>query len=154
MDNNLETKKKNFPHVEIFIIAIVIFLFGMYLYPKITLSLEQKQYGRIQTNAAMFTSKVLGEFSDNTKKSIPTEVAKKLSDEMNKICKNPVDKKNPAYSVAKECSGCVVVAPDDKQKSITLTAKDPKDGSLILRTVIQPPSFVTYNKDLKNNDRK
>lgn len=139
---------KKITPVEIFIIFVVLICFGFYLYPKLMLSIEQKHYGRIQTNAAMMTSKILGEFSDtkNTKK--PTEVAKMLSDEMNKIVKNPINKKNPAYSVSEECEGCIVVLPDDKVKNIILTAKD-KEGRLITRTVIQPPSYVTFNEDLK-----
>ena len=37
----------------------------------------------------------------------------------------------------------------EKAKNITLSAKD-KENKLIVRTVIQPPSYVTFNKDLKN----
>ena len=139
---------KKITPVEIFIIFIVLVCFLVYFYPKLTLSLEQKHYGRIQTNAAMMTSKILGEFSDTKSTKKPTEVAKALTDEMNKIVKNPINKKNPAYSVNVECEGCIVVLPDDKVKSIILTAKD-KEGKLITRTVIQPPSFVTYNKELE-----
>lgn len=139
---------KKITPVEIFIVIIVLICISFYLYPKLTLSLEQKQYGRIQTNAAMMTSKILAEFSDNKNKKTPTEVSIMLSDEMNKLVKNPIDKKNPAYSVNEECKGCVVLTPDDKVKSVILTAKD-KDDKLITRTVIQPPSYVTFNEDLK-----
>ncbi len=140
--------KSKISYVEIFVLFIIFVSLGFYLVPKMMISLEQKQYGRMQTNAAMMTSKVLSYFSDNNNKLTPTEIAKKMSDEMNKLCKNPIDKKNPAYSFKTECLGCVVLTPDDKLKSIILTAKD-KEGNLIARTVIQPPSFVTYLKELK-----
>ena len=62
---------KKITPVEIFIVIIVLICISFYLYPKLTLSLEQKQYGRIQTNAAMMTSKILAEFSDNKNKKTP-----------------------------------------------------------------------------------
>ena len=138
---------KKITPIEIFITVIFLICLSFYVIPKITLSLEQKQYGRIQTNAAMMTSKILAEFSDNNNKKTPTEISNMIADEMNKLVKNPIDKKNPAYSVNKECRGCIVVTPDDKIKSVILTAKD-SDGKLITRTVIQPPSFVTFNEEL------
>jgi len=138
---------KKITPVEIFILVIVLIFLGFYIVPKMMLSYEQKCYGRIQTNAAMMTSKVLAEFSDNTKKAVPSEVSKSLSEEMNKLVKNPINKKNVAYSVNEECEGCVVLTPDDKVRSIVLTAKD-TENKLIVRTVIQPPSYVTFNKDL------
>ncbi len=139
---------KKITPVEIFITVVVLICLGFYLYPKLTLTIEQKQYGRIQLNASMMTSKILAEFSDNTQKSVPSEISKSLADEMNKLVKNPIDKKQKAYSIKEECTGCVVLTPNDKIKSVILTAKN-KDGKLITRTVIQPPSYVTFNKDLK-----
>lgn len=139
--------------VEIFIIVIVLIFLSFYIIPKVALSCEKKCYGRMQANAAMMTSKILAEFSDNTKKTVPSEISRKLADEMNELVKNPINKKNVAYSVNEECNGCVVLSPDDKVKSIVLTAKD-KEGNLVLRTVIQPPSYVTFNKDLKNDGNK
>ncbi len=150
-----EENKKRFKitPVEIFVLFLVVLGFSFYFVPKAMISLEQKQYGRLQTNAAMMTSKILAEFSDNLKKENPTEIATKLTEEMNKLCKNPIDKKNPAFSVDKECLGCVVLKADNKVKNVILTAKD-KEGKLVVRTVIQPPSFVTFNKDLEKNDKK
>ena len=139
---------KKITPIEIFVTVLFLICLSFYLYPKLTLSLEQKHYGRIQTNAAMMTSKILAEFSDNKNEKTPTEISKMLSDEMNKIVKNPINRKNPAYSVNEECKGCVVLIPDDKIKSVILTAKD-DNNKLITRTVIQPPSYVTFNEDLK-----
>ena len=36
---------------------------------------------------------------------------------------------------------------------VILPTKTP-ENKLVVRTVIQPPSFVTFNKDLKENDKK
>ena len=150
-----EENKKRFKitPVEIFVLFLVVLGFSFYFVPKAMISLEQKQYGRLQTNAAMMTSKILAEFSDNLKKQNPSEIIVKSTDEMNKLCKNPIDKTQPAYSINKECLGCVVLKADDKAKNVIITAKD-KENKLVVRTVIQPPSFVTFNKDLKENDKK
>lgn len=145
---------KKITYIEIFVLILVFLGFAFYLVPKMMLSMEQKQYGRLQANAAMMTSKILAEFSDNKNKKTASEISNNLADEMNKLVKNPIDKKNPAYSINEECMGCVVLVPDDKIKTIVLTAKD-KSGELIARTVIKPPSFVTFNKDLNlKNERK
>lgn len=155
-NNNIAPEKKprklKISYVEFFVIFIVFITVTIYLIPKWMLSSEQKQYGRLQINTAMMTSKVLSKFSDNTNKQLPSEIAKELTEEMNTLCKNPIDKKNPAYSL-EECLGCVVIEADDKAKSIVLSAKD-KDGKLVARTIIQPPSYVTYNRDLKENNEK
>ena len=139
---------KKIPFSLIFTISIVIIGICFWVIPQISISIEQKQYGRLQTNNAMMTSKILFEFSQVNKKTTPTEIVSSLSKEMNELVKNPINKNNPAYSVMKECEGCVVIVPDDKVQSIVLTAKD-KSGELVSRTIIQPPSHITFNKDLK-----
>lgn len=145
---------KKITHIEIFVLFLVFLGFAFYVVPQIMLSTEKKQYGRLQTNVAMMTSKILAEFSDNKNKKQASEIANNLAGEMNKLVKNPIDRKNAAYSINDECLGCVVLIPDDKIKTIVLTAKD-KTGELIARTVIKPPSYVTFNKDLNSkNDRK
>ncbi len=144
---------KKITKIEVFILFIVFLGFSFYIVPKAMIKQEQKQYARMQANSQMMTSKILAEFSDNNNKKTPSEIALYLADEMNKKVKNPIDKKNKAYSVNEDCLGCVVVVPDDKAANIVLSAKD-KENKLISRTVIQPPSFVTYNKDLKENERK
>ena len=102
-NNNIAPEKKprklKISYVEFFVIFIVFITVTIYLIPKWMLSSEQKQYGRLQTNTAMMTSKVLSKFSDNTNKQLPSEIAKELTEEMNTLCKNPKDKKNPAYTI-------------------------------------------------------
>lgn len=139
---------KKITHIEIFVLFIVFLGFAFYLVPQIMLKTEQKQYGRLQTNSAMMTSKILAEFSDNGNKAQAGTIAKDLVQKMNETVKNPIDRKNPAYSINEECMGCVVVTPDDKIRNIVLTAKD-RAGELVARTVITPPSYVTFNRDLK-----
>ncbi len=144
---------KKFTYIELFVLFLVFLGFAFYFVPKALISLEQKQYGRLQTNAAMMTSKILAEFSNNENKKTPSEISKNLSNEMNKLVKNPIDKKNPAYSIKQECTGCIVLTADDKIKNIILTGKD-KTGVLVVRTIINPPSYITFNKDLSENERK
>ncbi len=45
------------------------------------------------------------------------------------------------------------INPDDKTNSITVEANT-KDSILLIRTVIQPPSFVTYTRDLTELEKQ
>lgn len=149
MDNeeNITHKKPKITSVEIFVILIVLLGLAFYFIPKGLISIEKRQYGIIQTNAAIMTSKILSEFSDNEKKNKDiNKVARILVDELNETIKNPMKKKNPAFTINEECLGCIVLKADKKVGNITLVSYD-KEGNIITRTVIQPPSFVTYNKE-------
>ena len=80
-------------------------------------------------------------------------ISKKLTEELNAVNKNPLSKKEPAYITGEKCEGCVIITPDDKLNSITVEAYS-KENALLVRTVIQPPSFVTYTRDLTVPDKK
>lgn len=134
--------------LEIFILALIVICITLYISPNILVSAENRKNAQIQTNAGILTSKILNEFSDNTKKEKKaSKVAQKLADELNQVNKNPCSKKEKAYSINEKCTGCVTIIPDDKLNSITVEGYT-TDNILLVRTVIQPPSFVTYTKDL------
>lgn len=137
---------------EIFILVLIILCIGLYVSPNFLLKLENKKYAQIQTNAGIFTSKALSEFSSNPKMKASV-ISKKLTEELNAVNKNPISKKGPAYSVNEKCEGCVIITPDDKLNSISVEAYSNEDA-LLVRTVIQPPSFVTYTRDLTVSDKK
>ena len=99
---------------------------------------------KIKNDNQIFISKSLEEFASD-KKAKPSEIAKKVSDELNVVTVNPYNKKSQAYTFEKGCKGCNIVEFDDAMEMIILTTYD-KKGELIARTVIKPPSFVTYNK--------
>ena len=72
-------------------------------------------------------------------------IRKKIADELNLIAKNPYDKKAKAYTFDINCKACNSIEYDDNLCMVILTTYN-KRGDLIARTVIKPPSFVTYNK--------
>ena len=87
MNNNLNNEEKPFKKrkfkitvVELFVIFIVFIIVAIYLVPQYMLTKEQIQYGRLQTNVAMMTSKVLSNFSQTESKKLPSVIAKELTD--------------------------------------------------------------------------
>ena len=133
---------------EIFVLILLVICVWLYVSPNFLLKAENRKNALVQTNAGIFTSKALAEFSANSKVKASV-VSNKLVEELNAVNKNPFSKKAPAYCVLDkcECEGCVKINPNDKINSITVEAYT-KDDVLLVRTVIQPPSFVTYTKDL------
>lgn len=92
----------------------------------------------------VFVQKALDEF--NKSASIkPSKVAQNLVDEFNSKTKNHYDSKKQAYTFEKNCSACTSVEYDDDIRTIIITTYN-KKGELTQRTIINPPSFVTYTK--------
>lgn len=130
--------------LEIAVIIILLICIGLYLTPYFKKSADERKIAKINANAAIFTSKSLAEFSrgKDQKASI---VAKKTMDELNTVSKNPYDRKLPAYVSGNVFCGSVSIESDDKLQTITVTGYG-RDNVIIVRTVIKPPSFVTYKK--------
>ena len=128
-------------------ISLIIFAFlgaGFYYVPKILNKQQVMAAAKIKADNEIFITKSLEEFeADKNAKS--SEIAKKVSEELNVVTVNPYNKKKEAYTFEKTCKGCNSVEFDDAMEMIILTTYD-KKGELIARTVIKPPSFVTYNK--------
>lgn len=130
--------------LEIAVIIILLICIGLYLTPYFKKSADERKIARINANAAIFTSKSLAEFSrDKDQKA--SVVAKKTLDELNTVSKNPYDRKLPAYVSGNVFCGSVSIESDDKLQTITVTGYG-RDNVIIVRTVIKPPSFVTYKK--------
>lgn len=155
---NLAAKKEENPNkitlFEIFVLFLLLICVGLYISPNFLIKAENRKYAQIQTNAAIFTSKALSEFSSNPKMKASV-ISNKLVEELNAVNKNPFSKKQPAYCIISkcECEGCVKISPDDKINSITVEANT-KDSILLVRTVIQSPSFVTFTKDLTELEKQ
>ncbi len=149
-EDNKDENPNKITIFEIFVGLLLVLCIGLYLSPNIFLKLDNKRNAQMQTNASIFTSKALGEFSSNNKMKA-SEAAQKIAKELNKVNKNPYDKKNPAYLIKAKCKGCVIITPDDALNSIAVEAYS-NDNILLVRTVIQPPSFVTYTRDLTSLD--
>lgn len=130
--------------LEIAVIIILLICIGLYLTPYFKKSADERKIAKINANAAIFTSKSLAEFSrDKDQKA--SVVAKKTLDELNTVSKNPYDRKLPAYVSGNVFCGSVSIESDDKLQTITVTGYG-RDNVIIVRTVIKPPSFVTYKK--------
>ncbi len=144
-------KIKKITAIEIVVLIIVFVAIGIYYSPNIITKKEMQKIAKIKADNAIFTSKALEEFSAN-KKAKPSEVAKKIAQELNTTSKNPFDEKSPAYTFETICTGCNNIEFDDKLQMIILSAYN-KKGELMARTVIKPPSFVTYAKEFNKKKK-
>ncbi len=140
-------KIKKITAIEITVIALALIALGIYYTPNFLTKKDMQKIAKIKADNAMFTSKVLETFAAD-KKSLPSVVAKKVADELNQKSENPYNKKTPAYVFETQCKGCNCVEFDDKLEIIILSAYNNK-GEMVARTVIKPPSFVTYTKEKK-----
>lgn len=138
-------KNKKASLIEITVVSIVLIAFGIYYSPNFMHQQIVMKAAKIKADNSVFTSRALEEFAQNTSAK-PTDVAKKVSEELNLTAKNPYDKKAPAYTFEANCKGCNSIECDDELSMIILTTYD-KTGDLVARTVIKPPSFVVYAKD-------
>ena len=138
-------KIKKITAIELTTIMLAFVAIGIYYSPNFMHKQEVMKAAKIKADNAIFTSKALEEFAKNkTIKS--SQVAQKIADELNQTSINPYYKKNPAYTFELNCKGCNSVEYDDNLSMIILTTYN-KKGELIARTVIKPPSFVTYAKE-------
>ena len=128
------------------VITLLIILIALVIYfaPKFNLNNEKQKAAKIKADNAIYTARVIEEFSKN-KNAKSSDVAQKVAQELNKITKNPYDKKLVSYVFEQNCLGCNSISADDKNQMIVLTTYN-KKGELIARTVIKPPSFVVYSK--------
>jgi len=140
-------KIKKITAIEIVVLLIIFVALGIYYTPKILTSKDVKMIAKIKADNAMFTAKVLEEFSSD-KKAVPSAIAKKIVEEFNAAGKNPYNKDGLAYTFEQSCKGCNSVTYDDNFKTITIESFD-KKGTFLARTVIAPPSYVTYVKETK-----
>ena len=136
---------KKLTTVEIAVVLFALITFIIYLIPNIINTKDEKIISQLKASNAVFTSKVVEEFAHN-KNALSSDIAKKIVEELNKTEKNPYKKDEDLYVLNKDCSACSNVEYDDSLKMIIVTTLD-KNGVLVARTVIKPPSFVTYYKD-------
>ena len=130
--------------VEIAVIVFALVTLVIYYLPYLTQTKESEILAQVKASNAVFTSKVLEEFARN-KKAQPSIVAQKIAEELNSAEGNPYKSGDDLY-VMKSCTACSQIETDDNLKMIILTTLD-KKGALVARTVIKPPSYVTYYKE-------
>lgn len=140
-------KIKKITAIEISVLLIVLVALGIYFAPNFMYKKELKLVAKAKADNAIFTSKVVEEFSVN-KNAKPSEIAKKVADELNQTVENSYNKETKAYTFEKGCKGCNYITYDDNIKTIIVETYDNKN-TFLARTVIVPPSFVTYTKDVQ-----
>ncbi len=127
----------------IFIIAVIIFLAPYFIKEK-----QDMIISRIKASNAIFISKTIEEFAKD-KNAKPSDISKKVIDILNETEKNPYGTKDAFYVAYKDCTGCTKVESDDNLRMVIITTFN-KEGELVARTVINPPSYVTYYKENKD----
>ncbi len=130
------------------LLFIALIICAIYYIPILKKINEEKTFELIKENNSVFISKIIEESSKN-KDSLPSDIAKRIVDELNSTQKNPYDNSKEFYVLNSECSACTKVESDDALKMVIITTFD-KNGLLSARTVIKPPSFVTYYKNDKD----
>lgn len=138
------SKIKKITIIKIAIILIVAIGFGIYFSPFLTKKREDALAQQIKSNNKIFTQKILDEFAQN-KNIKASSVAEKIIDELNPISKNPYNKKMKAYTFDTDCKACSKIEYSDELTIVVISTYDRK-GELSARTVIKPPSFVSYYK--------
>ncbi len=133
--------------IENILILILSIAICFYLTPYVVKIFDKKKEEIIKENTTVFTTKVLDYFENNKKESA-SNVAKTVAEELNKINENPYNKKTGAYVFEANVKGAILVEFDDKIKTITVSGSD-KNGKLIKRVLIKPPSFIVYENDRK-----
>lgn len=137
-------KIKKITVIEIIVALIVVLALGIYFCPKFLNSKELRIQAKVKAQNAIYTSKALEEFAVD-KNAKASAVALKVMEELNAVEVSPFNKKEKAYTNEKNCTACNSIEIDDAASMIIITTYD-KKGDLMARTVIKPPSFVTYNK--------
>ncbi len=118
---------------------------GCYFLPDFRKKQEAKRIEKVSQVNSVFVTKILEEFNLNPMIK-PSRAAQKIVDELNSKTKNPYDSKNQTYTFEADCKGCSSVQFDDNLNLIIITTYD-KKGVLDARSVIKPPSVVTYTKE-------
>ncbi len=136
--------KKNRIVLIVIIVSILILIFGFDFLLKLKKQKEIKISNQITADSSAFITKALDEFNNN-KNAKASTVANKIVEEFNQNLKNPYCKNKKAYTYEKNCKACNSVEYFDDENTIIITTYN-KKGLLEARTIIKPPSFVTYSK--------
>lgn len=134
-EHRIKSKK-----IEMAIIAIIVMLLLLYFYPRIISAQDSKNNKRITATCRAFSEMVLKE-TDGFK---PTKTLKKPDLEI--ISKNVQKEFATSAKIGEEkCPLCIQVKFDLKTNTLIVTGYD-KTLEVVTRTVINPPSFVRYER--------
>ena len=128
------------------VIALIVLAISMvYIVSNFISNRQDKIKEQVEASNSVFTSKVIEEFAKNKDMKM-SEIAQKTAKKLNTAKNNPYGDKEDFFVLAKDKKACSNIEADDNLKMIIVTTLD-KNGELVARIVINPPSFVTYYKE-------
>ena len=139
-------KKKIINIIEICFWLLAVVLLIIFLYIKFAPASELKKENVIKENGRIFLQEVINDY-EITKKS-QYDIEKNIQGVIKKLNKertNPYDKKQNPYVIDEECLGCITINIDEGVGNVVMTGYD-KRKHILTRSVIKPPSYVTYEK--------
>lgn len=146
IDSNESNHKIKNKKLEFGIIFIAIALAVIYFYPKVITLIEEKQNAVVKENCRVFVSKILEKTVDSA--FVKDKKNKKIKPDLEKISQETMKELNPdgkkIYGEEK-CPLCCRVEFDNKTNTIIITGYD-NTAEVLSRTVINPPSFVRYER--------
>lgn len=126
------------------LLIICLILGYFYVTPKIKKFVERKQNKQIVENCSMFSDYILKECKANKKINLEAK-AKEAVELFSTQVQNPVNNKIPAFSLTQGNGVCSAEYEKDT-KTLVVTGLD-TNGSILVRIVINPPTFVRYDRD-------
>lgn len=134
-EHRIKSKK-----IEMAMIAIVLMLVLLYFYPRITSAQDEKDNKKVVAICRTFSEMVL----KKTNSFKPTKTLKKPN--LDLISKEVQKELSANGKIGEEkCPLCIQVEFDSKTNTIIVTGYD-KTPEVVTRTVINPPSFVRYER--------
>ncbi|NLF82440.1 MAG: type II secretion system protein [Candidatus Gastranaerophilales bacterium] len=115
-----ENTKKGFTVLEIIVTIVLLAVFALYATPVFFTPKEKKQEASIRANVAMAVSATTARLALKKKNFTATEVATMTAETLNEHAKNPINKRNKAYTLDAPAEGTVVFIPDNAKKQIEI----------------------------------
>lgn len=126
------------------LLIICLILGYFYIAPKFKKHIEKKQNKQIVENCTMFSDYILKEYKTNKKINLEAK-AKEGIELFSTQVQNPVNNKIPAFG-DKQANGVCSIEYEKDTKTLVATGLD-ANGSILIRIVINPPTFVRYDRD-------
>lgn len=128
-----------------FLMLLCIILGTMYITPKIEKFAKEKKAKIITENCSDFSNAILAKYNANKKIDIKN-TSEDLIQEFNQKYKNPINKKDLAFTTNGKTRGACNIMYDKTVNALDVTGLD-FDETIVVRIVVKPPSFVRYDRD-------
>ncbi len=140
MEQEHKVKSKK---IEAAAILLTVALAGFYFYPRIATLQEKRQNAKVMSACKVFVDKTL-ERAQQEQSTIEKSKKKKNKPDLDKISTELMKEFGTEYCDAKTPL-CCMVEYDKKTNAVVVTGFD-SSQDVLMRTVISPPSFVTYER--------